>query len=234
MVHSSPPGALMPAPPFRNRAQAGQVLARRLSSHSGRAGVIVLALPRGGVPVGFEVARALGAPLDVFVVRKLGVPGSPEVAMGAIASGGARVLSRDLIARLSISPGALGAVIARETEELVRREGTYRGGRPPHALAGKTVIVVDDGMATGSTMEAAVAAVRELGAARIVAAVPVAAPEAFGRLDAEADECVCALVPTGFGAVGEFYSDFEPTSDDEVRALLSAAAEAPAPAGRGA
>jgi len=218
----------MREPLFRNRAQAGQALAGHLRAYAGRRDVIVLALPRGGVPVGFEVARALGAPLDVFVVRKLGVPGYSELAMGAIATGGARVLSRDLIARLGISRDALDAVIARESAELARREASYRGDRPPHALSGRTVVVVDDGLATGSTMRAAVEAVRKLGAARIVVAVPVAAPESLGRLAEEADECVCVEAPAGFAAVGEFYADFEATSDDEVRALLAAAAESPA------
>jgi len=217
---------------FRDRRQAGQVLARHLSSYAGHPDVIVLALPRGGVPVGFEVARALGAPLDVFVVRKLGVPGYPELAMGAIASGGVRVLSRGLVARLAISHEALHEVTERETAELARREALYRGGRPPHAVSGMTVIIVDDGLATGSTMLAAVGAVRKLGARRIVTAVPVAAPEACGRLGEEADECVCAAAPAGFNAVGEFYQEFEATSDDEVRSLLAAASEAPAPAGR--
>jgi predicted phosphoribosyltransferase len=219
---------------FRDRRQAGQVLARHLLAYRGRPDVIVLALPRGGVPVGFEVARALGVPLDVFIVRKLGVPGYPELAMGAIASGGVRVLSRDLVARLAISHEALDAVTGQETTELARRELLYRGGRPPHALSGMTVILVDDGLATGSTMRAAVEAVRKLGALHIVTAVPVAAPQACGRLDEEADECVCVAAPPGFGAVGEFYSDFEATSDDEVRTLLAAAAEIPAPAGSGA
>jgi predicted phosphoribosyltransferase len=218
----------MREPIFRNRVEAGQALARHLPAYAGREDVIVLALPRGGVPVGFEVARALGAPLDVFVVRKLGVPGYSELAMGAIASGGARVLSRDLIARLGISRDALDAVIARETAELARREALYRGNRPPHAVSGMTVVIVDDGLATGSTMRAAVEAVRKLGAARIVVAVPVAAPESLGRLAGEADERVCVAAPAGFAAVGEFYADFEATSDDEVRALLGAAAESPA------
>jgi predicted phosphoribosyltransferase len=219
---------------FRDRRQAGQVLARHLAAYAGRADVIVLALPRGGVPVGFEVARALGVPLDVFVVRKLGVPGYPELAMGAIASGGVRVLTRSLVARLAISYEALHEVTERETAELARREALYRGSRPPHAVSGMTVIIVDDGLATGSTMRAAVEAVRKLGANRIVTAVPVAAPEACGRLGEVADECVCAAAPPGFSAVGEFYQDFEATSDDEVRSLLSAAAESPAPAGSGA
>jgi putative phosphoribosyl transferase len=218
----------MSPPLFRNRAQAGRALARHLLEYAGRPDTIVLALPRGGVPVGFEVARALGAPLDVFVVRKLGVPGYSELAMGAIASGGVRVLSRDLVARLGISHEALDAVTERETAELARREALYRGNRPPHAVSGMTVIVVDDGLATGSTMRAAVEAVRKLGAARIVVAVPVAAPESFGRLAEEADECVCVAAPVGFAAVGEFYSDFEATSDDEVRSFLAAAAESPA------
>jgi predicted phosphoribosyltransferase len=151
--------------------------------------------------------------------------------MGAIASGGVRVLSRDLVARLAISREALDAVTGRESAELARREALYRGGRLPHALSGKTAILVDDGLATGSTMRAAVEAVRKLGALRIVTAVPVAAPQAFGRLDEEADQCVCVAAPPGFSAVGEFYSDFEATSDDEVRSLLAAAAESPAPAG---
>jgi len=184
--------------------------------------VVVLALPRGGVPVGFEVASALSAPFDVLVVRKLGVPGYPELAMGAIATGGACVLSRDLIARLAISPEALGAVIARETAELQRREEVYRGERPLHALAGRTVILVDDGLATGSTMRAAAEAVRQLGAGRIVAAVPVAAPESLGPLGRVADNCVCVTIPPEFRSVGQFYADFAPTSDDEVRSLLAA------------
>lgn len=221
----------MREPMFRDRRHAGRMLARHLVSHAGRPDVVVLALPRGGVPVGFEVARMLGVPLDVFVVRKLGVPGYPELAMGAIASGGARVLSRELIARLAIPREALDAVVARETAELARRDALYRGERPPHALSGRTVILVDDGLATGSTMRAAVEAVRKLGARRIVAAVPVASPDAFARVEEEADECHCAAAPAGFAAVGEFYADFEPTSDAEVRTLLAAAAESLAPAG---
>jgi len=216
---------------YRDRRQAGRVLARHLLAYARRSDVVVLGLPRGGVPVAFEVAEALGAPLDVFVVRKLGIPGYPEIAMGAIASGGVRVLSRDLIARFAISRGALDTVIARESAELARRDTLYRGERPPHALSGKIAILVDDGLATGSTMRAAVEAVRKLGARRVVTAVPVSAPEACGRLGEEADECVCVGEPADFAAVGGFYQDFEPTSDDEVRTLLAAAPVEAPPAG---
>ena len=206
---------------FRDRRQAGQVLARHLLNYAGRPDVIVLALPRGGVPVGFEVARALGVPLDVFVVRKLGVPGYPELAMGAIASGGARVLSRELIARLGIPHQALDAVVERETAELARRERLYRGERPPHDLSGKTVIVVDDGLATGSTMRAAVLSARAMAASRVVVAVPVGAAATCVDLGGVADAVACLRTPDPFRAVGAWYEDFAQTTDEEVRELLN-------------
>ena len=206
---------------YANRAEAGGVLAERLGHYAGREDVIVLGLPRGGVPVAAAVARALDAPLDVFVVRKIGVPGHRELAMGAIASGGARVLSHDLIDELGISPAAVASIIAEEEQELARREDTYRHGRAPLRLADRQVIVVDDGLATGSTMRAAVQAIRDLGASRIVVAVPVGSEEACSQLRTIADEVVCARIPRSFHAVGEWYIDFSDTTDDEVRRLLS-------------
>ena len=206
---------------FRNRSEAGRHLAAKLRTYEDRADVIVLALPRGGVPVGFEVAQALGAPLDVFLVRKLGVPGHEELAMGAIATGGIRVLNEDVLRRLPIPERVIDAVAADEQRELERRERLYRDGRPAPHVHGKTVILVDDGLATGSTMRAAVAALRQLGPERIVVAVPVGAPETCAEFQDEADEAVCAITPDPFYAVGYWYADFEPTSDDEVRSLLS-------------
>jgi predicted phosphoribosyltransferase len=210
---------------FRDRFDAGRHLAARLRHYAGRPDVVVLALPRGGVPVGYEVARALGASLDVFVVRKLGVPGHEELAMGAIASGGVRVLNKEVLRELPISDEDLDAVSAREQLELSRREEEYRGARPPADVRGKTVILVDDGLATGSTMRAAVAALRRLGPARIVVAVPVGARSTCAELAREADEAVCAEEPEPFHAVGLWYYDFAQTSDDEVRDLLAQAAE---------
>jgi predicted phosphoribosyltransferase len=207
--------------PFHDRIEAGRELAGLLQQYAGRSEVIVLGLPRGGVPVAAEVARALGAPLDVFTVRKLGVPGHRELAMGAIASGGARVLNHELIAGLGISDLAVGRVIAEEERELSRREELFRAGRPALHLANRTAIVVDDGLATGSTMRAAVAALRDLDAARIVVAVPVGAMEACRDLEAEADEVVCARIPRSFMAVGRWYLDFSETSDAEVTRLLA-------------
>ena len=213
--------------PFRNRRHAGQVLAGHLGAYAARPGTIVLGLPRGGVPVAWEVARALQAPLDVAVVRKLGLPGHEEHAMGAIAAGGVRVMT-GAADDWGVSAAAFDAVVARETAELVRREAAYRGGRPPPVLAGRTVILVDDGLATGATMRAAVRAARLQAPARIVVAVPVAARTSCAGLRAEADEVVCAMTPAHFHAVGQWYDDFEATSDDEVRALLAAADGPPA------
>jgi predicted phosphoribosyltransferase len=205
---------------FRDRVDAGRQLAERLTGYAGRADVTVLALPRGGVPVAAEVARVLGAPLDVFLVRKLGVPGHPELAMGAIAEGGAAVLSDDLIASLGISRTQIEHVAARERQELERRQRQYRGARPPSVLQDRTVILIDDGLATGSTMEAAIVALRSLEPARIVVAAPVGARESCKRIGHLADEIVCAYMPPSFNAVGQWYEDFSETSDEEVQRLL--------------
>jgi putative phosphoribosyl transferase len=209
---------------YANRAEAGEILATRLSHYAGRPDVIVLGLPRGGVPVAAAVARALGAPLDVLVVRKVGVPGHRELAMGAIASGGARVLSPGLIAELGISEAQVTAIVAEEERELARREQAFRHGRPPLVIRDRTVILVDDGLATGSTMRAAVQAMRALGAARIVVAVPVGSVEACSDLATIADEAICARTPRSFYAVGAWYLDFSDTTDEEVRSLLRSAA----------
>ncbi len=210
---------------FRNRFDAGRQLAARLGRYAGRSDVVVLALPRGGVPVGYEVARALGAPLDVFVVRKLGVPGHEELAMGAIASGGVRVLNEDVLRELPLSQEEIDAVAAAEQRELARREAAYRDGRHPVDVRDKIVILVDDGLATGATMRAAVAALRRLGPARVVVAVPVGAPSTCADLNDEADEAICAQEPEPFFAVGMWYQDFTQTSDEEVRELLALAEE---------
>ena len=208
---------------FRNRRDAGRRLAARLQRLADRSDVFVLALPRGGVPVAFEVAAALGAPLDVFLVRKLGVPGQPELAMGAIASGGLRVLDRHLIEKLDISSTEIAAVEARALRELERRQREYRESRPAAGVAGRTLILVDDGVATGSTLKAAIQALREERPEAIIAAIPVAPPSAVAPLGALADEVVCLATPEPFLAVGRFYDDFDPTSDDEVRGLLELA-----------
>jgi predicted phosphoribosyltransferase len=205
---------------FRDRFDAGRQLAARLAHYAGRDDVLVLALPRGGVPVAYEVARALGAPLDVFLVRKLGVPGHEELAMGAIASGGVRVLNEGVVRMLRPTDAAIGRVEAEERRELERREREYRGGRPPPDVRGRAVVLVDDGLATGSTMRAAVAALRRLGPARVVVAVPVGASETCAEFAGEADEAVCAREPDPFYAVGTWYDDFSQTTDDEVRELL--------------
>jgi putative phosphoribosyl transferase len=209
---------------FPNRAEAGRLLAEKLEKYAGRDDVIVLGLPRGGVPVAYEVSQRLGVPLDVFIVRKLGVPGFEELALGAIASGGVRVLNNDVVAALPNANELIESVTAREMAELERREQTYRDGRPAPDLHGRTVILVDDGLATGATMRAAIAALRQLGAAKIVVAVPVGAADTCRELQDEVDETVCAIAPEWFQAVGQFYEDFSQTSDEEVSELLARAA----------
>jgi predicted phosphoribosyltransferase len=209
---------------YQDRRHAGRVLAAALQKYAGRRDVVVLAVPRGGVPVAYEIATRLGVPLDVFVVRKLGLPGHEELAMGAIASGGVLVLNRPVIEQLAISEATLQRVIAKEQAELARREQMYRQGRPPLDVTGKISILVDDGLATGSTMRAAIAALRQLGARGIVVAVPIAAPSTCEELESVADEVVCAATPEPFHAVGLWYADFEQTTDDEVRELLEEAA----------
>jgi predicted phosphoribosyltransferase len=206
---------------FRNRIDAGRRLAEKLAAYADRPDVLVLALPRGGVPVGFEVARALGAPLDVFLVRKLGVPRYEELAMGAVATGGVRVLNDDIVRGLGISEHEIDAAVARELQELARRERLYRGDRPPPDVAGRTVLLVDDGLATGATMRAAVAALRQQQPARIVIAAPTASPDTCEAIKAEADDVVCAMTPEPFFAVGHWYEDFTQTTDNEVRELLT-------------
>jgi putative phosphoribosyl transferase len=208
---------------FRDRHEAGRRLAARLSHYVGRPDVLVLALPRGGVPVGFEVARMLNAPMDVFLVRKLGVPGQEELAMGAVASGGTHVLNEEVIDKLRIPSSVIEAVLATERQELMRRESTYRSDRPLPIVGGRVVILVDDGLATGATMRAAAAALRQQSPARLVVAVPTAARETCEALEAEVDEIVCAMTPDPFYAVGLWYEDFAQTSDDEVRDLLARA-----------
>ena len=221
---------------FRDRTEAGRLLADRLVvPYANRSDVLVLALPRGGVPVAFEVARRLPAPLDVFVVRKLGVPGHEELAMGAIATGGVRVLNAEVLRQLRIPSRVVDEVAARETEELERRERSYRGDRPPPAVTGRTAILIDDGMATGSTMRAAVSALRPQRPARIVIAVPTAAASTCVELKAEVDEVVAVMTPELFYGVGQWYLDFSQTSDEEVRDLLETATRGwrSAPAGPG-
>jgi predicted phosphoribosyltransferase len=208
---------------FRDRAEAGRRLAAKLVDYAGRPDVLVLALPRGGVPVGFEVAQALEAPLDIFVVRKLGVPGHEELAMGAIASGGTCVLNNDVIAALKPPFHVIQEVAARERQELERRERAYRGDRPPLEVRGRTVILVDDGLATGSTMRAVVAALRRLEPARLIVAVPTAAPSTCVEIGEVADGCICAITPEPFYAVGIWYEDFPQTTDEEVCDLLERA-----------
>jgi predicted phosphoribosyltransferase len=212
---------------FRDRFEAGRILGEELRQRGYAAGtdVIVLALPRGGVPVGYEVAGALHAPLDVFIVRKVGVPGHEELAMGAIASGGVKVVNEDVLDMLRLPRAMFEAVAKKELREVERREKEYRGDRPRLDLKGKTVILVDDGLATGSTMLAAVRAVALAGAERIVVAVPVAAEETCDAFRGEVDDVICAITPQPFHAVGIWYEDFSQTSDQEVRELLARAAE---------
>ena len=206
--------------PFTNRAEAGELLAARFTELADRDNAIVLALPRGGVPVGYEVARSLRVPLDVFVVRKLGVPGHEELAMGAIASGGVRLLNDEVVDALGIPATLIDQVARREQAELERRERLYRGNRPPLPLTNKTVILVDDGLATGSTMRAAVAAIRRQQPKGIIVAVPVGAPSTCDEMRDVAEDVVCLRTPEPFIAVGLWYRDFGETSDAEVRELL--------------
>jgi len=210
---------------FRDRTEAGQLLAQKLATYALRPEVLVLALPRGGVPVAFEVARALDAPLDVFLVRKLGVPGREELAMGAIATGGVRVLNQEVVEALRIPEESIAVVAAREQQELRRRERLYRDDRPGPHVRGRTVILIDDGLATGSTMRAAAAALRQQQPARLIVAVPTAAPETCAEFQAEVDEVICAITPDPFYAVGLWYEDFSQTTDEEVRNLLERAAK---------
>jgi putative phosphoribosyl transferase len=211
--------------PFRDRIEAGRQLATHLHSYANHPDILVLALPRGGVPVAFEVAQALNAPLDVFLVRKLGLPGQEELAMGAIASGGVIVLNSEVVDTLAIPDRIIHHIAAQEQRELDRRERLYRGARPPPDVRNKTVILVDDGLATGSTMRAAAAALREQEPDRIAVAVPVAAPETCDELRDTVDDIVCAITPDPFYAIGLWYEDFSQTTDDEVRDLLSRAAQ---------
>lgn len=211
-------------PPFRDRTEAGRRLAERLMAYANRSDTLVLALPRGGVPVGYEVARALGAPLDVLVVRKLGVPGQEELAMGAIATGGVLVSYDEVVREAGISPTVFQMVAAREQRELERREQAYRDRRPPPDVRGRTIILVDDGLATGTTMRAAAMALQQQEPANIIVAVPVAARGSTRQLRGLVDEIVVLLQPEPFYGVGLWYADFTQTTDDEVRALLARAA----------
>jgi putative phosphoribosyl transferase len=220
--------------PFLDRHEAGRRLAALLDRYAGRDDVVVLALPRGGVPVGYEVARRLQAPLDVFLVRKLGVPGHEELAMGALASGGVRVLNEHVLRMVRVGEDAIERVTAEEMRELERRERAYRGDRPMVEVRGRTVLLVDDGLATGSTMRAAATALRELGPERLVVAVPVAARETCDAFRDEVDRVVCALTPEPFLAVGLWYRDFSQTSDEEVVALLEELRSGAGAAGGGA
>jgi putative phosphoribosyl transferase len=211
----------MRSPRFRDRKEAGRRLAEELSEYADRADALVLGLPRGGVPVAHEVARVLNLPLDVFLVRKLGLPGHEELAMGAIASGGIRVLNESVLRAYPVDERTVAAVAAAEQQELERRERAYRGSRPSLEVRGRTVILVDDGLATGSTMRAAAAALRAQDPAKLVVAVPVAARETCDDLRAEVDDVVCAMTPEPFYAVGLWYEDFSQTSDEEVQKLLN-------------
>lgn len=215
---------------FRDRAEAGRMLAAQLRGYAHRPDVIVLALPRGGVPVGYEIAKALNVPLDVFIVRKLGVPGYEELAMGAIATGGVRVLNEDVVTSLRVRDEVIDMVATAEQQELERRERLYRGDRPPPDVRGRLVILVDDGIATGATIRAAVAALYQQQPTRLIVAVPIAAPETCEELSAEVDELVCVMTPEPFYAISLWYEDFSPTTDEEVREYLERSArEQPAP-----
>jgi predicted phosphoribosyltransferase len=214
---------------FKDRFEAGRFLGSKLRHFANRADTVVLALPRGGVPVGFEVAKVLNLPLDVFVVRKLGLPGHEELAMGAIASGGICVLNEDLVRTAGIPDEVIDAVAAEEERELQRRERDYREDRPPIDVQGRTVILVDDGLATGSSMRVAALALKKKNPKQIVVAVPVAAPATCAEFESEVDEVVCAVTPQPFVAVGQWYRDFSQISDEEVRDLLRQAANIPTP-----
>ncbi|MFN2507609.1 MAG: phosphoribosyltransferase [Chthoniobacterales bacterium] len=216
--------------PFQNRAEAGRLLAEKLMKYKDRHDVIVLGLPRGGVPVAYEVASRLRLPLDVFIVRKLGLPGFSELAMGAIASGGVRVVNQELVQHIPNARTLLDLVAEVETAEIERREHAYRDGRPALDVRGRTVILVDDGLATGATMRAAAEALRQREIASIIVAVPVGSPQTCRQFEREVDETICALAPRWFAAVGQYYKDFSQTTDDEVRELLTLAAQrSPAP-----
>ena len=210
---------------FQNRAEAGQVLARRLQQYKNQPDTLVLGLPRGGVPVAYEVARELNAPLDVFIVRKLGVPGHEELEMGAIATGGVRILHEGIIREFGISQELIDSVSEREQAELDRRNRLYRGDRPAPAIKDRTVVIVDDGLATGSTMKAAIQAVRQQAPRRLIVAVPTAPAETCEQVKETADEVVCAITPDPFLAVGGSYADFSQTTDEEVRDLIASAAK---------
>ena len=210
---------------FHDRSEAGRLLAERLGEYEKRPETIVLALPRGGVPVGYEIATRLGLPLDVFVVRKLGVPGQPELAMGAIASGGIRVLNEDVLRAMPYAAATIAEITAEETREVERRERNYRQDRPTRELHGQAVILVDDGLATGATMLAGIAALRRQDPAQIVVAVPVCPPETLAEIERAADETVALFAPSWFRGVGQFYQDFAQVSDETVRDLLARAAE---------
>ena len=210
---------------FRDRTEAGQKLARKLKAYANRQDVLVLGLPRGGVPVAFEVAKALNAPLDVFLVRKLGVPGREELAMGAIASGGVRIINQDVVENRQISSEAIARTAAQEQRELERRESAYRGDRPPLDLSDRTVILVDDGLATGATMHAAAIAIRKKQPKQIIAAVPVSALEVCNEFQVEVDKIICDETPSPFFAVGIWYQNFSQTTDAQVQKLLQIAAD---------
>ena len=214
--------------PFRDRTEAGRLLAQKLREYANRDDVVVLALPRGGVPVAYEVANTLNVPLDIFLVRKLGVPGNEELAMGAIASGGVRVLNEEVVRALNIPDEIVDEVAEKEERELERREREYRRGRPPVDVRGRTAILIDDGLATGSSMRAAALALRNNQPAQIVVAVPVGAPSTCAEFESEVDKVVCAVTPEPFWGVGQWYRDFSQTSDEEVRDLLRRAASFPA------
>jgi putative phosphoribosyl transferase len=216
---------------FKDRRDAGKHLAAQLTGYADRDDVLVLALPRGGVPVAYEVAKKLRAPLDIFLVRKLGVPGHEELAMGAIASGGVRVLNDEVVDYLRIPAAVIDSIAAKELKELERRERAYRGDNPEPDIRNKTVILVDDGLATGSTMRAAAAALRQQEPARIVVAVPVSAPQTCDEYRMGVDEIVCAITPEPFYGVGMWYDDFSQTTDEEVRELLARSTSAPSVAG---